>query len=69
MAYDQPCIEDCQYEEQLNQQHIGLMFSNQFVRVIETMGATANMISFIAPDDCSHTLFADTRIPNKRDPA
>lgn len=38
------------------------MLSDQFPGVVKTMRAAADMIPLVAPDDCSHPLFADTRI-------
>src|SRR5438046_10415748 len=51
------------FKERLDQQNIGLMFSNKFSRIIETVGIAANMISLVASDDSSHHLFPDTRVP------
>src|SRR4030095_8786108 len=45
------------------------MFSDQFYRVKETMCTAANMIPLIAPDDCGHSLLADTRVSDHYDPA
>ena len=45
------------------------MFSDQFARIIETVCATANRISLVAPDDCGQALFADTSVSHYQDPA
>ena len=50
------------FQERLDEQNIGPMLSDQFLRVIKTMRAAADMISLVAPDDCSHPLFADTSV-------
>jgi hypothetical protein len=57
------------FKERVDQQNIRSMFSNQFARVTETVGTATNMIPLVAPDDCSHPLFADTRVPHHHDPA
>jgi hypothetical protein len=56
------------FKERIDQQNIGVMFSDQFARIVKTVCAAANMISFIAPDDGSHPLFADARVPHHHDP-
>ena len=57
------------FKERIDQQNIGLMFSDQFARFMETVDMAANMVPLVAPDDCSHPLFADTRVPHHHDPA
>jgi hypothetical protein len=44
------------------------MFTDQFARVIETMCAAANLIPFVAPDDCGHSLLTDTCVPDHYHP-
>src|SRR5437867_13399240 len=56
-------------QKRFDQENVRLMFSDQFARIVETMGATANAVALVASDNCGHPLFADTRIPNHHDPA
>jgi hypothetical protein len=49
-------------QEWLNQKNIRPMLPDQFYRVIETMGATANMIPLLAFDDCSQSFLGDNGI-------
>ena len=62
------CSKSWQSDCELDQQNIGLMFSDQFARIIETVSMAVNMIPLVARDDCSHPLLADARVPN-HDPA
>lgn len=57
------------FQEWLDQENIRLMFPDQFARVEEAMRAAADLISFVASDDCGHSLLADTRVPNHYSPA
>src|SRR5262245_31367773 len=54
--------------EWLDQENIRLMFPDQFARLGEAMRAAADLISFVASDDCDHSLLADTRVPNHYSP-
>jgi len=45
------------------------MFSNQFARIVEIVGAAANMVPLVASDHCGYPLFADARVPHDHDPA
>lgn len=56
------------FEEWFDQVNIGLVFSNQFARVIGAMRASANTIPLVAPADCSHPLLADARVSHDHDP-
>src|SRR5437867_2145790 len=55
------------FQERLDQENVRLMFSDQFARVVVTMGAAANMISLVASDDCGQALFTDTRVRDHHD--
>src|SRR5947207_3529254 len=56
------------FKERFNQQNMGLVFLDQFARIIETVCAAANLISLIAPDDCGQSLCTDTRVPGHNHP-
>src|SRR5438046_2775344 len=46
----------------------GLVFSEQFARIIETVCPAANLISLVAADDCGQSLCTDTRVPGHNHP-
>src|SRR5438270_13019344 len=56
------------FQERFNQQNIGLVFSDQFARIVETVCTAANLISLVAPDDCGQSLCTDTRVPGHDHP-
>ena len=56
------------FQEWLDQKNVRLMLADQFSSVKEAMRAAANVIPLVAPNDCGHALFADTRVPHHYDP-
>ena len=56
------------FQERFNQQNIGPVFSDQFARIIETVGPAANRTSLVAPDNCGQSLCTNTRVPGHNHP-
>ena len=44
------------------------MLSDQFVRVVKTIRAPADVVAFVAPNNCDHALFTDTGVAHNYDP-
>jgi hypothetical protein len=44
------------------------MLPDQLARIIKSVGAATNAVSFVAANNCLHPGFADTRIPYHDNP-
>ena len=56
------------FEKRFDEQHIGAMSSNKFIRLRKSMCGTANMVPRVAADNCDQALLANDGIADCNDP-
>ena len=56
------------FQEWFDQKNIRPVLPNQFAGVVEAMGATADTVAFVAPNNCGQALFTDTGVADNHDP-
>jgi hypothetical protein len=57
------------FEKRFDEQHIGAMLSNEFIRLLESVCRAANMVPRVAANDCDQALLANDGIADRYDPA
>lgn len=57
------------FQERLDEKEIGPLLSNDLVCLSKTVGGAADMISGVAPNNCSHAPFANNGVTYHNDPA
>ena len=55
-------------EKRFDEQYIGAMLSNKFVRLLKSMCGTANILSRVAANNCDQALLTNNGIADRHDP-
>jgi hypothetical protein len=56
------------FEKGFDEQQIGAMLSNKFVRLLKSMRRTANLVPTVATNNCDQALLANYSIADRHDP-
>ena len=56
------------FEKRFDEQHIGPMLSNKFIRLRKSVCGTANMVSRVAANNCDQALLTNDCIADRHEP-
>ena len=57
------------FEKRFDEEHVGAMLPNKFIRFFKSMCGTANIVPRIAANNCDQALLANNGIADRHDPA